>query len=273
MSKIRYIFCDLDGTLLDDKKEISENTLHIIDMLRREYNVKFGVATGRDAASAIPLLKKLNVYDRLDAIVSNNGVLTQNLISGENIWLPKVKKQQIKSIIDYFAKLPILRVCFHNHNHFYSTILDERSAKIQAMNYESKISNPIEDDSYEDAPRVMLIFDPKDYKEVCKYIDSVQFQGLHSYLSQADVYEYMNDEVSKDRGILSYTTGFNDDLSSVLVFGDSDNDVEMLQNCGLGVAMYNASISAKKVANTITNKSNNEEGVYDFLKRNICLFK
>ncbi len=46
-----------------------------------------------------------------------------------------------------------------------------------------------------------------------------------------------------------------------MAFGDSDVDVDMLQCCGLGVAMGNATRQAKEAADFVT-ASNDEEGIY-----------
>ena len=49
-------------------------------------------------------------------------------------------------------------------------------------------------------------------------------------------------------------------LSSVVAFGDDTNDVEMLRECGLGVAMANAVDEVKAVADFIT-LNNDDDGV------------
>jgi hydroxymethylpyrimidine pyrophosphatase-like HAD family hydrolase len=53
---------------------------------------------------------------------------------------------------------------------------------------------------------------------------------------------------------------FNTDLSGVMAFGDNYNDIEMIRNCGLGIAVGNAIQEVKDVAKEITLNSK-EDGV------------
>ncbi|MDR0963765.1 MAG: HAD family hydrolase, partial [Clostridium sp.] len=58
------------------------------------------------------------------------------------------------------------------------------------------------------------------------------------------------------------------DLSEIAAFGDDYNDIEMLKNCGVGVAVANALDEVKAVANYICD-SNDEDGVARWLESNI----
>ncbi|RIK43550.1 MAG: Cof-type HAD-IIB family hydrolase, partial [Chloroflexi bacterium] len=59
-------------------------------------------------------------------------------------------------------------------------------------------------------------------------------------------------------------------LAQVVAFGDDTNDIEMLQECGLGVAVANAADEVKQVADEIT-ATNDEDGVAIVLERLLCL--
>ena len=62
-------------------------------------------------------------------------------------------------------------------------------------------------------------------------------------------------------------------LDEVMVFGDSDNDIEMLKECKLGIAMKNARPMIQNVSDDITYKTNDEEGVMDYLLHHTDLFE
>ena len=68
-------------------------------------------------------------------------------------------------------------------------------------------------------------------------------------------------EVAKLEGILN---------ENIIAFGDGLNDVDMLKKCGVGVAMKNALPEVKEQADYITSRTNNENGVVEFLKEYIC---
>lgn len=67
---------------------------------------------------------------------------------------------------------------------------------------------------------------------------------------------------SKISGIEKVVTPFGISLEEVMVFGDSWNDLEMLEKAGIGVAMGNAPKEVQKKADYVT-KANNEDGIYE----------
>ena len=75
---------------------------------------------------------------------------------------------------------------------------------------------------------------------------------------------------------------FNIQKSNSICFGDSGNDISMFESSGIKVAMKNATEDIKNIADYITEHSNNENGVIEFLKKylidawnreNISIFK
>ena len=52
-----------------------------------------------------------------------------------------------------------------------------------------------------------------------------------------------------------------------MAFGDSMNDESMIEKCGYGVAMANGNPYIKKIADFVTDKTNNEDGVADFIEK------
>ncbi|MBD5513854.1 MAG: HAD hydrolase family protein [Lachnospiraceae bacterium] len=58
-------------------------------------------------------------------------------------------------------------------------------------------------------------------------------------------------------------------LNEIVSFGDDINDMEMLQICGTGVAVSNAVMDVKAVADCVA-LSNDEDGLAEWLEKNIC---
>ena len=70
----------------------------------------------------------------------------------------------------------------------------------------------------------------------------------------------MNASVSKSDAVRRVVEREGADLSAVIAFGDDTNDIEMIRDTGIGVAMANAVDSVKSAADHIT-ASNDEDGV------------
>ncbi|MGL5520301.1 MAG: HAD family hydrolase, partial [Metamycoplasmataceae bacterium] len=73
--------------------------------------------------------------------------------------------------------------------------------------------------------------------------------------------------VNKAKTIIQLSEIIGIDKSQIMAFGDGENDIEMLQEVGLGIAMKNGVNEVKKIATKITNKSVEEDGVIDFLEK------
>ncbi len=101
-----------------------------------------------------------------------------------------------------------------------------------------------------------------------KQLDQLVSQYLPHNLSATKsvnfLFEIQDADTSKSSGIQSYLDTQGIKMSEVVAFGDGDNDLSMIQDAGLGVAMKNAMNDVKKVANMIT-----EEMVWQNLSKSI----
>ena len=81
-------------------------------------------------------------------------------------------------------------------------------------------------------------------------------------------YGFINPRTGKFQSIHKLARLLNISLCEIIAFGDDLNDIEMLQGCGCGVAVENALPEVKELANYVC-KSNENDGVADFIDRNI----
>lgn len=88
-----------------------------------------------------------------------------------------------------------------------------------------------------------------------------QFPELKALRSKPEYLEILSPESTKRSGTQVLLNHYGLEAKRAVAFGDSDVDVDMLQYCGLGVAMGNAPKSVKEAADFVT-ASNDQEGVY-----------
>ena len=84
--------------------------------------------------------------------------------------------------------------------------------------------------------------------------------GIDCFKSQSHILEIVPNNVNKGEAIKILSNHYNIDISQVIAIGDDENDVTMIMAAGLGVAMENAKVCVKEVADYIT-LSNEENGV------------
>lgn len=123
-------------------------------------------------------------------------------------------------------------------------------------------------DSYDDAldiclsAKVLLMAEDADelIAKAHSELDATEFTIIRGSPHPFFV-EFLRPDVTKGYGLKLLCEHIGVGMEEVVAFGDGDNDREMLQLAGLGVAMKNAKQAAKEVANVVIDWSNDEDGV------------
>ncbi len=102
-----------------------------------------------------------------------------------------------------------------------------------------------------------------DFDRVRARLDAVD--GIETVFSNVNLLDLMLTGVSKWSGLAELAESLNVDNGDVIVFGDNENDLEMIKGAGVGVVMGNAKEAIKSHANYVTT-TNDEEGIYTFLE-------
>lgn len=267
MQQIKYIFFDLDGTLLNDDKSISEKTVSYLDEIKRNTRVRLGIASGRAFQSIMNILKKSQIINLFDYIISNNGADVCYLRSGQNKVIDRVQKNTILDILHSFAHFDSINVAFHNDQTVFATKHNARVRKIVEANSSKWLKNPLCDD-FDVSARVMLLLEDISNLEVLEKIKTINFTEVKGMFSERDIFEYIPRDVSKLNTIKSVVLGNGDELANVLTFGDSENDLEMVNMVELGVWMKNSPNYLRLDESYITETDNNNEGHIEFIKKN-----
>jgi len=113
-----------------------------------------------------------------------------------------------------------------------------------------------------DKPVAKVLFDTSDFNDSASLRAHLPGDCKIIAFNEGPVHlaEIVANEVSKVAALKLLVARAGHTMKDVIAFGDSDGDAEMLAQCGLGVAMGNASEAVKAAADWIT-ASNDEDGV------------
>lgn len=267
------ICVDMDGTLLNNKKEITDTTKKALKKAD-EAGVKVVIATGRLFTSA-------NYYADFvglkTPIISANGAFIREKDKNEVIYealLGKDNCYRILNIIKAYGIIPN----FHTPN----TIFTERHnahvntyIKINEKHNEgNKIQIEFVDnwnevfEKYQDnILKCIAIDDDKDKIQKAK-AELVKCDGLETVSSSNNNLEVMCQGVSKGRAVEMLAAYYHIPKEAVICVGDGENDMSMIEFAGLGVAMGNADKEVKDIAQFVT-LSNEEDGVAKVIEKYI----
>lgn len=269
MSKIKLIGLDLDGTLFNDKKELSERNRQAIEKAA-EQGVVILPATGRPISGLPEPVRTLPAEYALTA----NGAAIYRLSDRKRIYEACFSWEQALEVVTMLQEYDVMEDCF-----------------IDGCGY-SEAKKLLNSDAYEmsDVVRAYIKATRKHVESLPEYIKehqckvekiTVNFKGKDGILlwEKEIIERFKKDlpEYSVVKGIptnLEITTGSANKGNAILhlgellgikreeimACGDSQNDLEMIKAAGLGVAMGNAVEEVKAAADYIT-LSNEEDGV------------
>lgn len=254
---IKCIAFDMDGTLLNSKKELPKEFFGIVTLLHQK-GIKLVIASGRQYAA---LKKALGDYYNLFTYLSDNGTLVYE--NDECVFSDMISDENIKSVTKIIEQLPY-GVCISTKG---GAFVSRKTYDLYHESYRQYYSNQIIVDDYSSVKDVVkfAIYDPS-YE--FKYIDcfDVLKDRLNIFNSGPDWYDIQNYGVSKGDCLEKWALRQGFLPEEILAFGDAMNDYEMIKYAGHGVAMANADERVKAVAKHMTT-SNDEDGVMIILRQ------
>lgn len=248
---------DLDGTLLDEDKCITLETIELIKELKKTYDVT--IASGRSYMMVDEYVKLLVIH--LPLILCNGSI-----IRGNGFYKSYPLDGKILMIL-----LPLLDA-YESHLHVYTE--DKVYTKVINGNVMDLHGDLKEWDSHLDVcvvdkysfinESVFKILIPiSDQNDLLPYIQAIS--GLHVFRS-GGAYEVVSSYADKGLALKTLCQALNFEPDQVVVFGDSENDLGMFEYAGTGIAMANACDRLKDLADYIS-LSNRNEGVAHGIKK------
>lgn len=257
---IKLVAIDIDGTLLNQKREITPEVFGAIQEAKQA-GVKIVIATGRPITGVQTILKDLRLTDQGDYVITFNGGLVQDVAT---------KKDIVKETLSYDDYLDIellarkLKVPMHasTKNGMYTANRNIGKYTI----YESMlVDSPVyyrtpEEMGNKEIVKTMLVDEPEILDEKIKQIPSIFFEKYNVAKSAPFYLEVTPKTVSKGLAIQRLAQALGLTLDETMAIGDEENDRSMLEVVGTPVVMENGNPELKKIAKYIT-KSNEESGV------------
>ncbi len=272
----RLIALDIDGTLLNSKRELTGATVDAVQHAN-DRGVLVTVCTGRSLSSALPVVQRLSLNA---PYVLNNGALIYDVRNNRARYIRHLPKHLARDSVGLFRRLgfhPIVYGPLPEVRYFYYDDFDPDN-------------HSFIDYATQNADRVHLVEDVCDFlwqDVTCVSCDDhiERIKSRETYIREQlpgamvtlEISPWdrrychltvMPAGVSKGEGLRGLAMLLGIDLSEVMAVGDNLNDLEMLAVAGLGVAMGNGAPETREQADYVTT-SVDEEGVARVIERYI----
>lgn len=253
MNGIKIVFFDIDGTLFKlHTNEMTPKTLEALRKLRAN-GIKICIATGR-SPMGLPKFEGIE----FDAYLTYNG--SYCYADDKTIFSNSLQKNDVKQVLCNAAKMG-KPVTVALKTEMSSNGLDADLEHYMAVeNLDLEVSEDFDEKVKDEVYQIMLACCPEEYDAI---LENVKHAKIATWWDKA--VDIIPANGGKGMGIAAMLNYFGFDKSEALAFGDGNNDIEMLQAVGTGVAMGNASQDLKAVADVVC-KDVSEDGIYWYCK-------
>ena len=256
----KLIAMDLDGTLNNDAKQITEKTKRAL-MQAQKKGIRLALASARPSPGLYKERDILHLQDHGGILMSYNGGRIVDAETGKVLFETAMDILQTKQVLRFLKQLPVTPI-LDDGARFYVT--DSNGYKVD---YECK-NNAMECTVVEDleqflsfAPvKILMSVQPEQLAAVQREIAAFLPDTLTVVQTAPFYLEVIPKTINKGQGIRDICSVLGIKTENVIAFGDAANDIPMLRAAGVGVAMGNAAEDVKEIADLVT-LSNNVDGI------------
>ena len=269
-SNIKVLALDLDGTLTNDRKEITPRTRAALDAALAR-GVTVVLASGRPIAGVTPVARALELGQpgRAGAILAYNGGAIVDCGPGHRVlWQQVLPAPMVPALCRFAAEQNVAIVTYNEEG-----VVTERPGDpwAQREGFTNKLPMIEVADlaAYVNYPvnKMLITLDPVQLPHVLR-------AGAERFAGQIDLYpsspffiEAVPLGVAKDKSLAALLDRMGFTRENLMACGDGMNDRSMLRYAGVGVAMANAEGPVKAEADYITDADNNHDGVAEAIER------
>lgn len=271
LKNIRLVGVDLDGTLLNDDKELTEELKNAIKKLT-DKGIYFVPITGRPLSGIPDCIREI---DEIEFAITSNGSQITNLRTDTAIFSFPIDNKTTNEIIDILE----------NENCMYEVFADS-VGYIKQEEYDShkkrfsgtpfgeylfqsrRVTPSIKElfsSTDKEADEIFILCENEEDRNRIAY-QMAQIKSIQLCLIADKFLEITKKNVDKGNALETLCKHFKIKLEDTIAFGDGENDLQFMEKAGIAIAMENAVDEVKQKADFIT-KSNNDNGVYEILKQ------
>lgn len=263
MKDIKYIFCDLDATLLNDDKSLSLENIIAIRSLN-EKNIGFVIATGRMPFLITNIIDQLKGNSDVYSICTNGAIILKNKdcilkkYSLENDEVEYIKQIAVDNDLGMFVSSENEIICYN-----LSTIKETKlEGHVRLVELDLNALNVfLKQTIY----KISLI--NKDVVKLLNVKTEIENRfNLSVAFSTKNTIEIVAKGRSKGIGIKEFCDLNNISLDNTLSIGDNDNDYSMLSTTKYSATVMNGLEHIKDMVDYVSKASNNEAAVSEIIK-------
>ena len=270
MTDTRILFADLDGTLLDDDKNVSAEDLRSINEMISAGH-RFVIATGRPLYSAKVVARELDLFREGIFLAASNGGLIYDCGTDTVISKNHLDEDTVRAFFEAASAEGL-----HIHTYTDDDIVSLRETEelkvySRAIKMPYRILSRIPEDLPGPPPKLIVMSIKENSRRVLEDFEArhkdLAAGKVQSVFSNDYLLEYLPVGVSKGKALIRLCDIMGIRVENSVACGDEANDIPMLDAAGTAVVMKNGTDEAKSHADYVTDHTNNENGMTEIIHR------
>lgn len=262
-TNVKLLIMDVDGTLLNDQKQITERTKKALIQLQQE-GIMLGIASGRPVKGLQRFAQELRMPEFGGILISSNGARAETL-DGNVLFENPIPLDLAHQVLEHLKKFNVRPMVedgdYMQVNNVYNNLITTGDRTFNAMDYEAHSNGFLLKESHDlcksvKTPpcKILTAGDDTYLQEHYKEMEAPFADVLDCMFTAPFYFEYTNKDINKGTAI-SHLPYQKEEIASI---GDAQNDISMLKSSSIGVAMGNAVDETKAVADYVTADNNND---------------
>lgn len=268
MTKI--IFTDVDGTLINRDKIITPKTKEAL-IKAQELGHRLVIASGRPTSGLYDLAKELEMDKYNGLLISFNGAKVTEYKTNNVLYDKTLSIQDSKNVLNHLKQFDVKPMIAKDNymyvNDVFDNIITVGGNPFNIIEFEARACKFLvceKEDlaDFVDFPlnKILLAGEPEylqaNYKEIMKPFKD----DLSCMFTTSFYFEFTAKNIDKGNAIREVILPLGYSKEDIISFGDGENDISMIEESGIGIAMGNA-VDKLKAKATYTTASNNEDGI------------
>ncbi len=265
-NKYRLLALDLDGTLTNHQKQVSEKNKQYM-RLAQQKGVDIILASGRPVIGIENVARALDLYQTGGYILAYNGGQIIDCKTGKSLverFIPMDYYHDICDVIHHFHAFPLTYndvgvICEDDEDIYVKKEAYNNSVPIiKVPSLEAVVTKPV--------VKFMIVGEPAELSKAKEHLEQRYNGLLNLFFSEPYFMEVTPPGIEKASALADLLKILNVPRERLMACGDGLNDIPMLEYAGFSVAMANAYDETKKAADYIA-PSNEEDGVAEAIER------
>ncbi len=251
----KLLVTDLDGTLLNTQHVWSLRTQHAFERAKQRGKL-LTFATGRNYSSSLPMIQTLQPNA---PVILYNGSRIEENPTRKLVYAQNLPREQALKAFELNRRYHLALLMYLDDEIYVESLTPKT---LQFMAEEHIPCQPVGDLAQflrdRDPIKLLLIGDPEKLTQYAH--EYAPGNGAELVRSTMNFLEILAPGVSKGNALSYLAKYLGISVGEMIAVGDNPNDIDMIRDAGLGVAMQNAHPAVKQVADVITD-SNDNDGV------------